>query len=380
MNFALTDDQLMIRDAAEIFLAEASSSAAVRAVMDSDCGFDAGLWARIGREMGWCATSVPEGHGGLGLGLVELALLFEQMGRRQTCAPFFSTVALAATALREAGSAAAQARWLPRIADGTLRATLALGANGVQWDAQSPGAIATRSAGGWQLDGAFAHVPDGASAELVLVVARIAAENAGGFGLFAVPAGAAGMTRKPLVTWDATRRLATIELSGVQLTAAERLDSATKATDAFERIEALAALLLAAEQLGGAQQCLDLTRAYTAERVQFGQPVASFQAVKHRCAEMMVRVEATRSAVYGAAAMADGQPGTRQLVLEAGAAKAQASDAFFFCAQEAIQLHGGVGFTWEYDPHLYFKRAQAGNGWLGTPDRWRERIACALLD
>lgn len=381
MNFALSDDQLMIRDAAESFLEETSSSAAVRSAMDSDAGFDAALWARIGKEMGWCATVIPEAHGGLGLGVVELALLFEQMGRRQTCSPFFSTVALAATALREAGSAAAQARWLPRIAAGTLRATLALGAQGVQWDAQSPGAIATRTADGWRLDGSFAHVPDGASAELVLVVARVAGESAaGGFGLFAVPGGAAGVTRTPLATWDATRRLAKLELSGVQLTAADRLDTATGEPDAFERIEALAALLLAAEQLGGAQQCLDLTRAYTAERVQFGQPVASFQAVKHRCAEMMVRVEATRSAVYGAAAMADGQPGTRQLVLEAGAAKAQASDAFFFCAQEAIQLHGGVGFTWEYDPHLYFKRAQAASGWLGTPERWRERIACALLD
>ena len=150
--------------------------------------------------------------------------------------------------------------------------------------------------------------------------------------------------------------------------------------DALERTSALAALLLAAEQLGGAQQCLDLTLAYVAERTQFGQPIAAFQAVKHRCAEMMVRIEATRSAVYGAAALATAAQATHELLMEAGAAKAQASEAFFFCAQEAIQLHGGVGFTWEYDPHLYFKRAQAGGHWLGSATRWREHIARALLD
>jgi alkylation response protein AidB-like acyl-CoA dehydrogenase len=376
MNFALTDDQLMIRDAAEAFLAEASASAAVRSAMGTDCGFDPALWARVGAELGWCATAIPEADGGLGLGSVELALLFEQMGRRQACLPFFSTVALAATALCEAGSEAARRRWLPRIAEGGLRATLALAASGVQWDAQHCGAVALRAGSGWRLDGRCAHVPDGATAELLLVAARVDA----GFGLFAVPADAAGLRREALDTWDATRRLADIELHGLQLADDARVDAGALAAETFERIEALAALLLAAEQLGGAQQCLDLTLAYTRERVQFGQSVASFQAVKHRCAEMMVRIEATRSSVYGAAALADTEPATRELAMEAGAAKAQASEAFFFCAQEAIQLHGGVGFTWEYDPHLYFKRAQAGSRWLGTPERWRERIAQQLLD
>jgi alkylation response protein AidB-like acyl-CoA dehydrogenase len=379
MEFALTDDQRMIRDAAETFLAEVSGSAAVRGAMESDAGFDAALWSRIAQEMGWCATAIPEAHGGLGLGQVELALLFEQMGRHQLCAPFFSTAALAATALCEAGSTAAQDRWLPRIADGSLQTTLALGAKGVQWDALSTGVLATRTADGWQLDGESAHVPDGASAEWIFVVARVNDANAGDeFGLFAVPADAPGLTRTPLSTWDATRRLARLVLCRVRLDAAGQVAAA--AGEAFERIEALAALLLAAEQLGGAQQCLDLTLAYTAGRVQFGQPIAAFQAVKHRCAEMMVRIEAARSAVYGAAAVADGRPDTCHLVMEAGGAKARASETFFYCAQEAIQLHGGVGFTWEYDPHLYFKRAQAGNAWLGTPEHWRERIACALLD
>jgi alkylation response protein AidB-like acyl-CoA dehydrogenase len=380
MNFSLTDDQLMIRDAADTVLAENSDSAAVRSAMASAAGFDAALWARIGPELGWCATAIPEPLGGLGLGMVELVLLFEQMGRRQACLPFFSTVALAATALREAGSDDAQQRWLPRIAEGSLRATLALAAHGVRWDAQACGATAKRSAGGWRLDGRCAHVPDGATADLLLVAARIDEAGAAPFALFAVPADAAGLQRQPLQTWDATRRLASVELIAVKLDDTARVDADGLAGDALERIEAVAALLLAAEQLGGAQQCLDLSLAYTAERVQFGQPIASFQTVKHRCAEMMVRIEATRSGVYGAAALADTRPATRELAIEAGAAKAQASEAFFFCAQEAIQLHGGVGFTWEYDPHLYFKRAQAGSRWLGTPEQWRERIARVLLD
>jgi alkylation response protein AidB-like acyl-CoA dehydrogenase len=382
MNFALTEDQLMIRDAAESFLAEASASAAVRAAMERETGFDPALWARIGQEMGWCATRIAEIHGGLGLGVIELALLLEQMGRRLTCAPFFPTVCLAATVLEEVGSEAAQALWLPRIAAGSLCATLALTPQGIGWDPNMIGATASRGSRGWQLDGRFAHVPDGASADLILVVARIAEAQGGceGIGLFAVPADAIGLERLQLTTWDATRRLATLRLEGVLLAEAARIDDPARTRDGLERTQALGALLLAAEQIGGAQQCLDLTLAYTAERVQFGRTIASFQAVKHRCAEMMVRVEAARSAVYGAAALASGSPTTQQLSMEAGAAKAQASDAFYFCAQEAMQLHGGVGFTWEYDPHLYFKRAQASSRWLGTAEQWRERIACALLD
>jgi alkylation response protein AidB-like acyl-CoA dehydrogenase len=346
--------------------------------MGSAHGFDAALWQRIAGEMGWCGTHIAEAHGGLGLGLVELALLQEQTGRRLACVPFFSSVCLAATALQQAGSAAAQAQWLPRLADGSLRASVALAARGVQWDADAVGAIARRTAEGWQLDGRFEHVPDGASAQLLFVVARV--DGTAEIGLFAVAADATGVTRTPLQTWDETRRLATLELRGVRLQALDRVDDGEHTRDALQRTNALAALLLAAEQLGGAQQCLDMTLEYAAQRTQFGQPIAAFQAVKHRCAEMMLRIEATRSAVYGAAALAAGAPATSELLMEAGAAKAQASDAFFFCAQEAIQLHGGVGFTWEYDPHLYFKRAQAGGHWLGSATHWRERIARALLD
>ncbi|WP_077035808.1 acyl-CoA dehydrogenase family protein [Pelomonas sp. KK5] len=363
MHFALTDDQLMIRNAAEAFLSEACDSAAVRRAAGR---MDRALWQRIAAELGWCATAIPEDCGGLGLGQVELVLLAEQMGRRLPCVPFLSTVGLAATALMEAGGGE---RWLAQIAAGELSATLALGAREVSLAGCA--IWARREGESWLLDGGSEHVPDGADAALLLVVAR----TDDGPGLFALANDHPGLTRTPLETWDLTRRLARIELAGVP---AQRIGE-VRAID-FERIEALAALMLAAEQLGGAQQCLDLTLAYCSERSQFGQPIAGFQAVKHRCAEMMVKVETTRSAVYGAAAVADTKPPTRELVMEIGAAKALASEAFFFCAQEAIQLHGGVGFTWEYDPQLYFKRAQAGSRWLGTPESWRERIAAELME
>lgn len=375
MNFSLTDDQLMIRDAAADFLAEACSSAALRAHLDAQPDFDPALWRQLGEELGWCATAIPEDLGGLGLGRVEQVLLLEQMGRRLLCSPFFATVALAATALQQLGSVAARQRWLPLIAAGQLRATLALSARGVGLG--QPGLTAQRCGHGWRLDGALAHVPDGASAELLLVLARL---DEGGLGLFAVPASADGLGCTPCDTWDRSRPLARLTLQAVTLDAAARLDEGGLDLAALQAVEARAALLLAAEQLGGAQQCLDLTLAYTAERSQFGQKIAAFQAVKHRCALMMVEIEATRSLVYGAAALADSGAAAQAVRLEAGAAKARASEAFFFCAQEAIQLHGGVGFTWEYDPHLYFKRAQASGPWLGTADQWRERVAAALLD
>lgn len=375
MNFSLTDDQQLIRESAADFLAEASDSAAVRRALDTDTGIDAALWAQMAGQLAWCATAIPEAHGGLGLGKVELVLLMEQMGRRLACAPFFSTVALAANVLQHAGSEAARAQWLPRIAAGELQATLALAGHGVGLG--TPGVCAVRRSEGWQLDGRLAHVPDGASADVLLVLARL---DDGGDGLFAVPGDAAGLTRTARATWDATRRVADVVLTGVRLEAADRIDDGALECATLQAIEAHAALLLAAEQLGGAQQCLDMTLAYTAKRAQFGQKIASFQAVKHRCAQMMVEIEATRSLIYGAAALGDSGGDAQAVRLEAGAAKARASEAFFFCAQEAIQLHGGVGFTWEYDPHLYFKRAQAGSQWLGTSDQWRERIAAALLD
>lgn len=377
VDFSLSADQRMIRDAAVDFLAEQSPSSAVRRAMASPQGFDPELWERMGADMGWCALPIAETHGGLSLSWVELALLMEQMGRRLVCSPYFATVCLAATALRESANGAACESWLPRIAEGGLRATLGFGEVGVGWDPSRVTATAHRTPSGFALEGQWRHVPDGAQAELFVLAARLDGQPA----LFVVPADEPGLQAVEHSGMDLTRRTARIGLTGVSLPPTSLLAQGGQAGIAMERTEALAAIALAAEQLGGAQQCLDLTLAYVAERVQFGRTLASFQAVKHRCAEMMVRIESTRSAVAGAARVAsDKAVATADLRMAAACAKSFASDTFYVCAQEAIQLHGGVGFTWEYDPQLYFKRAQAGTHWLGTPDSLREHAAAGLLD
>ena len=362
MNLARTDDQRMIRDAAASFLADASDGAAVRKAVETPAGYDAQVWAQLGGELGWCGTAIAESHGGLGLSPVELSLIVEQMGRRLLPGPFFATVCLAGTLLAEAGTREARTQWLPRIAAGTLRATALI----------EGGALTAKKAkGGWQVSGT-AVVADGGSAELLLLGAGQGRDAK----VLAVRSDAKGLSAAPLTTWDATRRFARVTLRNV---AAERVDDPA-AKDGIARALALSRLYLAAEQLGGAQQCLDLAVAYVGQRKQFGRPIASFQAIKHRCAGMMVSVEALRSAVTGAAALAASRPKLAELERECAMAKALASDAFFACAQEAIQLHGGVGFTWEFDPHLYFKRAQAGSHWLGTSEALRERVAATLLD
>lgn len=365
MNLTLNDDQVMIRDAAEQYLADASTSEAVRAAMASEQGFDSQLWQTIGSELGWCGIGIGEEHGGLGLGPVELALVMEQAGRRLLCAPFFATVCLGANLLQTVGADEACGAWLEQIALGKLRLGVPLPSD-VDWTACAHTLHAKQGDGQWLLDGEVGQVVDGASAELLLLPAEL---EDGTVGLFALAADAQGLSRTATPGWDATRRFASVQLQQV---VAQRCDNGERG-NGFERAAALARLYMAAEQLGCAQQCLDLTVAYVAERKQFGRPVGGFQAVKHRCAQMLVQVEALRSAVYGAAATA----ALNTLMAECAMARTLAVEAAFFCAQEAIQLHGGVGFTWEYDPQLYFKRAQASSHWLGSADALREQLATA---
>ncbi|NPT58592.1 acyl-CoA dehydrogenase family protein [Paraburkholderia elongata] len=439
MNLALSEEQTMIRDSAAEVLAERSASAAVRQAIEHTAGRDDVLWRTLAGDLGWCALTVPEAAGGAGLGALELVLLMEQMGRRLACVPYFSTVCLAVTALAQCESAAAR-EWLSRIANGEVsatlashaaagfdaraasvvaagsvngRAALAYAAGGVDgraasayaapgFDARTVAVCAEETDHGYRLSGTLAQVVDGASADLVLVSALIANE-AQSIALFELNcADLAGLVRTPLVTLDATRPLARIELNAVDVPRRAMLAWGSEAQRALSGTAWFAALALAAEQLGGAQQCLDLTLAYTAERVQFGRAIASFQAVKHRCAQMMVEIEAARSAVLGAAQAWDqardqvsAQVRTQvpdQMRNQAGAslppdvladiatAKATANDAFRFCVQESIQLHGGVGFTWEYDPQLYFKRAQACSAQFGTTAQMLSFIAAQVID
>ncbi|WP_412024448.1 acyl-CoA dehydrogenase family protein [Burkholderia cepacia] len=383
MDLALTDEQAMIRDAAADVLAERSASADVRRALEQSAGRDDALWAALAGELGWNALALPEAAGGLGLGAVEQTVLMEQLGRRVACVPYFSTACLAATALTGCDTPLATG-WLAKIAEGACSATLALpldlrAGTVASW---SLPVVAEEMAGGYALSGVIEQVIDGARADLLLVPARIANEGQS-LAVFAIDvATATGLTVTPLETLDATRPIARVVFDETRVSR-DALLAGRDAAPVLERTAWFAALALAAEQLGGAQQCLDLTLDYTSQRVQFGRTIASFQAVKHRCAQMMVSIESARSAVLGAAHAWDAEGGATPgaaLRADIAAAKAAANDAYAFCAQEAIQLHGGVGFTWEYDPHLYFKRAQASGAQFGTTPQLLEWIARHAID
>ncbi len=377
MDFRFSEEQEELRSIARSFLSDASGPEQIRAAMASPLGYDEALWKQISSELGWSAIHVPEDFGGLGLGQVDLALLLEVCGESLLCAPFFSTMALGVNALLELASEDQKAEWLPAIAEGRIRATLAFAEAGGHWETEGVETIARPDGDGFVLEGRKAQVVDGHSAELVLVVARAAgSQGEDGLSVFAVPGDSEGLRRTPRVTMDQTRRLADLELSGVRVPGGARLGDEADAWPGLRRTLDLAAIALAAEQVGGAQRCLDMAVAYAKERVQFGRPIGSFQSIKHKCADMMLAVETARSAVYYAACIA--QDGGDDLSTNASLAKAWCSEAYFQCASESIQIHGGVGFTWEYDPHLYFKRARASESWLGDPAHHRERVARAL--
>ena len=384
MEFSLSAEQEMIRDTAESFLAEASSSIRVREAMVTELGYDAELWQRICGELGWPAMHIPEFCGGLGLGYVELAVTLEQMGRRLLCSPFSSSVCLAANALLVAGNEAQQQQYLPAIVEGTTATLAYTGASG-RWDAAAVSATWESAGGDYLLNGTYRYVPDGHSAQLLIVAARKpGSQGEEGIGLFVVPPDREGIHREWLPTMDQTRKQAQIQFRDVRLSAEAAMGEPGAGWPALAQVIDLATVAVAAEQLGGAQQVLDMTVAYLQERQQFGRVLASYQALKHKAADMMLKAEAARSAVYYAACVADealngGSLGA-ELFEAASIAKAYCSDAYFFNAGSAIQLHGGVGFTAEYDVQLYFKRAKASETFLGTAAYHRERVAHLLLD
>jgi len=386
MEFAFTAEQLLIQETADRFLAEVSDSSAVRTAMSSVAGYDATTWTRIAEEMGWPALHIPEEYGGLGLGFVELSILLEQMGRYLLCAPFYATACLATPALLLSSNEALKQRWLPTIAAGSCSATLAF-AGDQGWGADDITASVQPLADGYRLSGHYPQVIDGCQATLLIIAARTPdSTGEAGISLFALPRETPGVHCTALATLDQTRRLARVELQDVQLDAGQLLGSFGQCGALLSEVLQLACIGLAAEQTGGAQAALDMTLAYTAERQQFGRSIASFQAIKHRCADMMLQLECARSAAYYAACVAqerldpEGDAQVRSELLAAAAtAKIHASEAFMQCAADSIQLHGGVGFTWEYDPHLYFKRARASEQLLGSPALHRERLATQIL-
>ena len=384
MEFKFTEEQEMIRDTAAAFLVEVSTSAAVREAMATQLGYDPQLWQRVCREMFWQAIHIPEEYGGMGLGYVELVAMLEQMGRHLFCSPFYSTVCLAAPALLVAGNEAQKAQYLPQIVAGTT-ATLAYTGSSGRWDAAAVDVICEQEGETYTLNGSYRYVPDGHSAELLVAAARTpGTEGAEGISLFVLPAASAGIHRQYLPTMDQTRKQAQVVFDNVSVPAAALMGQQGQAWPQLDKIIHLATVAIAADQVGGAQQSLDITVDYLQERVQFGRVIASYQAVKHKAADMMLKAEAGRSAIYYAACIADealvgGELG-EQLSEAASIAKAYCSDAYFFNAGCGIQLFGGVGFTAEYDIQLYFKRARSTETFLGNGAYHRERLARQLLD
>jgi alkylation response protein AidB-like acyl-CoA dehydrogenase len=377
MDFRFSEEQHALVESARDFLASHSGPEAIRSAMTSELGYDKALWQQIATELGWPSIHIPEAYGGLGLGYVDLVVLVETMGEALLCSPFFASVALAANTLLAVASEAQKQQWLPAIAEGRTTATLALAERSGRWDASAIEATARPEGDGFVLEGVKTWVVDGHSAELLLVAARKpGTRGEEGVCVFALPGHTAGVERRVLTTMDQTRRLAEIRLTNVRVGREACLGECGAAWTGLARALDLAAIALAAEQVGGAQRCLDMAVAYAKERQQFGRPIGSFQAIKHKAADMLVAVESARSALYYAACIVDDQ--SDDLATNASLAKAWCSEAYFKCASDNIQIHGGVGFTWEYDPHLHFKRARASEGWLGTPADHRERVAKVL--
>ncbi|WP_322778074.1 acyl-CoA dehydrogenase family protein [Frankia sp. Cas4] len=366
MNFAFSEEQEELRRAVRDFLEDLSPESEVRRLMETTEGYDANVWAKLAGELGLTGLAIPEEHGGAGYGFVEVGIVLEEAGRALLCAPYFSTVVLATTALVASGDDAAQKDYLPGIAGGDTRATLAFTEESGRWDTDGITLPATRHGNEWRLNGSKSYVLDGHTADLVVVAARTAA----GVSLFAIPGDAPGLTRTALPTMDLTRKQARLDFDDAP---ARLIGVDGEGEGVLLRVLDTAAIGLAAEQVGGAQKVLEMAVEYAKIRVQFGRPIGSFQAIKHKCADMLLDVESAKSAAYyGLWAAAEGND---ELPVVASVAKSYCSDAFFHCAAENIQVHGGIGFTWEHPAHLYFKRAKTSQLLLGDPAYHREQLA-----
>ncbi|MBS1847017.1 MAG: acyl-CoA/acyl-ACP dehydrogenase [Actinobacteria bacterium] len=366
MNFAFNDEQEELRRIVRQFLDDKSSEAAVREQMDTEKGFDDAVWTQMAEQLGLQGLVIPEAYGGSGFSFVELIVVLEEMGRSLLCAPYFSSVVLAAQTLIHSGDEAAKQAHLPGIASGETRATLALTEPNGKWDESGVTVTATDKGGVWTINGTKSYVLDGHTADLLIVAARTDA----GVSLFSVPADAAGVTRTALATMDQTRKQAKIDFAE---TPATLIGTDGEGWSVIERVLDLAAVALAAEQVGGAQRTLDMSVDYAKERIQFGRPIGSFQAIKHKCADMLLEVESAKSAAYYAGWCASEL--NDELPSVASLAKAYCSEAYFHCAAENIQIHGGIGFTWEHPAHLYFKRAKSSELLFGDPSYHRELLA-----
>jgi len=369
VDFDFSDDQNTLRESARRFLTDRCPRDAVRRILEGAAPFDRDLWRGVA-DMGWTGITIPEEHGGLGLGHLDLCVIAEEMGRVLAPVPFASTVYLFAEALMLAGSAAQQARYLPRIAAGELIGCLGL-AEGAQ--APSPRNIEARVEGG-RLTGTKTAVTDGDIADAAVVVARSSAERGPrGLSLYLVDLTGPGVTRTTIKTIDPTRSHAQIGFDGAP---AELLGAAGDGWALVEKLFDRAAVLFAFEQVGGAQVCLEMAKDYALSRYAFGRQIGSFQAIKHKLADMYVAVELARSnAYYGAWALSTD---AAELPVAAAGARVAATDAQWLASKENIQVHGGMGYTWETDCHLHYRRAKHLGLALGSNRRWKDALISRL--
>jgi len=377
MDFGFNEEQEMLRKSARDFLAKECPMTYVRRMMEDERGHSEEVWRKMA-ELGWMGLIFPESVGGAGLDMVDLVVVLEEMGRAVLPGPFFSSVVLAGVTLAEAGSDAQKSRWLRAIAAGEMKATLATLEPSGRWDAAGIEAMATADSSGYLLQGTKLFVPDAHLADLILVAVRTErGQGEDGISLFAVETPKEGVTVTQLATMDQTRRLCEVKLDRVRVGKDALVGAAGAGWAILQRITDRAKVALCAEMCGGAERVLEMSVEYAKVRVQFDRPIGSFQAIQHKCANMLLLVESSKSATYYAAwAVANDAP---EAPLAAAMAKSYASDAYRVVAGEGIQIHGGIGFTWEHDMHIYFKRAKSSEFTFGDATFNRERVA-QLID
>jgi alkylation response protein AidB-like acyl-CoA dehydrogenase len=377
MDVQFSQEQDLLRESARVFLAKECSLARVRELMEEPLGTSPDFWRKLA-ELGWLGLTLPEEQGGAGMDLIDLAVVMEEMGRALLPDPFLSTLALGARAIELAGNEEQKRRALPAVAAGSLKIALAMLEEGSRWSGDGVQLADGACADGFRLDGAKHFVCDATSADLLLVPVRSAGTGEQGISCLLVESDADGVEIIPTAYNDATRKVAQVRFSGVRVRDSGLLGERGKAWPWLERVLDFAKVALCAEMLGGAQHALEMSVAYAKQREQFGRPIGSFQAIQHKCANQLVKVEGMRSATwYAAWSVASGEADAHSA---ACLAKAWCSEAYAAVAADAIQIHGGLGFTWEQDPHLFYKRAKADELLFGSPSWNRELAAREIID
>ena len=377
MDFGFSEEQEMLRQSVREFLEAECPMTYVRQMMEDERGFSDDQWRKMA-ELGWTGLIVPEQYGGAGLNMVDMVVVLEEMGKVVFPGPFLASAILGGIAIDLGGSDAQKQRWLPGLADGSVRATLAQVEESGRWDAQGIQLPAKAAGTGFTLSGTKLFVHDAHNADVLVVPVRTGGSGPDGITMLLVERKAKGVGVRVLKTMDQTRKLCEVTFDGVTVGPDAVLGTVGAGWALLDRLVDRAKVALCAEMCGGAQKVLEMSVEYAKVREQFGKPIGSFQAIQHKCANMMVQVESAKSATYYAAwAVANDVP---EAHLAACMAKAYTSDAYRFVSAEGIQIHGGIGFTWEHDMHLYFKRAKGSEVTFGDATYNRELVAQVVLD